>query len=146
MRRPKEIAIPAALLIAGVVLLTVHAVANKDAAGVGMALGTAGVRLVMGVVLGVIACLFTAALLGTSFGSLWGAVLKLAAIAVFPLAGAMLFPYVGWILLLFVDMGLILWLFDLTTLELAVLVVTLWVLQLLALFSAGLVVAGVLGV
>ena len=78
------------------------------------------IQLVLGVSIGIAACFATGYLLGTSFGYLGEACIKLAAIFTFPMAVAVLVPggiCVMVIVFPLLYFGLLLWLFDLQFLE-----------------------------
>jgi hypothetical protein len=81
--------------------------------------------LVIGVFLGIIACYVTASLLGTSFGYLGSAALKLAGIFTFPTAVSQLVPF-GWLLSLILFFGLLTWLFNLDWFEALIFTFVLW--------------------
>ena len=127
--RPKDVKIPLILLGIGVVIYVIVAAMIAESSGplmgtgesvgmgtllLGMFLGT-----VLQVVLGIIALFITAAIMGIDFGPLGLAILKLAAIMVFPDAVAAVFPIplLGWIISMGLYLWLLAWLFDLEPLD-----------------------------
>jgi hypothetical protein len=126
----KELNFPLALIgIALVILLGV----GVYTAGVAGAVITTFLLLLQALVsigLGIVSCFVVAAVLGTSFGALKSACVKLAAVALFPLAIGILIglisPIVGFWAVLVLYVGLLQSLFDLEIFELFALVFVLW--------------------
>lgn len=118
--KTREAKIALGLLVIGVLLLCARALFFAGAAGAMIMLVLLLIQLVLGVSIGIAACLATGYLLGTSFGYLGEACIKLAAIFTFPMAVAVLVPggiCVMVIVFPLLYFGLLLWLFDLQFLE-----------------------------
>ena len=76
---PMEVRIPGACLVVGLVLLLVYGFVKGGASGAGDILAAVAIELLLGVPLGVLACFIAAKVLGTDFGLLRTAIVKLAA-------------------------------------------------------------------
>ena len=118
----KERQAPYAMLIAGVAIVVgwglMHQRSVLDAVAL---LGWLAIAIILGVALMLLGCFVTAKLLGTSFGELRTALLKLAAIFVFPSAiGWLLPPWYSTLVATGLYFALLLWLFDLEVYEAAV--------------------------
>jgi hypothetical protein len=114
---------PYALLIAGVTIILGNTLIHHGPVDAIAAFGWLAIWMIIGVGAMAIACLITARLLGTSFGELGGAVLKLAAIFVLPTAvtvSGYLSPWWSTVISTALYFGLLLWLFDLEVYEAAV--------------------------
>ena len=128
----KDYKIPAVLLGVGVVLYLIYGMYRGGVAGLGAMAVALPVQLLIQVALGVVACLLTVKIIGAAFGYVGSAILKLAAVAVFPSAVSIYIPYVGWIVSLLLYWGLLEWLFELEVMETITLVVVLFVVNALA--------------
>lgn len=120
-RALKDRRAPYALLIAGVAIVLGNTLIHHGPIDAIAAFGWLAIAMIIGVGLMAVACLITAKLLGTSFGDLGAALLKLAAIFVLPTAVAGLLPP-WWSSLISTALyfALLLWLFDLEVYEAAV--------------------------
>ncbi len=140
-----EKAIPAVLLAAGLITFVIAGFVVGGLETAGGVVVYVLLRVFFVVALGIPACFLAARLLGTSFGLLHTAVLKLAAIAVLPPAVGMLIPFtgewVGWILYF----ALLEWLFELEFYEAVVFTLVLFAMQILALVLMARYVMGALG-
>jgi hypothetical protein len=125
-RNAKDYVIPSALLALGIVIYLLYAFIVGGAAGLQGMLVYLPVRLLVQVVLGVAACMITVKIMGSAFGYLGSAILKLAAIFVFPSAATFFIPHVGWLIALLLYWGLIEWLFELDAMETIVLAIVIW--------------------
>jgi hypothetical protein len=115
---PREYKIPIILLVIGLICLFVSAFVLEGAAeAVGSVLG-AFIILLVQIPLTILAMYILASLLGISYGNLFTAILKLAAISIFveglAFAGTLLgFPIMSRLILIMVMWALFSWLFDL---------------------------------
>ncbi|GEM_PF-1969476 len=141
----KEVKVPAALLIAGVVIVVAHGVWLAGPAGGVLMLAALLIGLLINLIVGVIGCLITVRLVGSSFGFFWNAILKLSAVIVFPFAVAISIPVLGWVLAFGLYLGLLRWLFDLQWFEVVVLVVVLMLVDFFARFATTALVASLAG-
>jgi hypothetical protein len=134
----KEIKIPLALIVIAVVLYGVHGAAMEEGGGVGYALQVLLVTAVIGVPLGIIACLIVAKVLSVGFGDARTAALKLAAIFLFPGAVALFLPAgLDWLIATALYLLLLLWLLELEGgVELALLVLVIALVRWVAMFAA----------
>lgn len=114
-----EFVAPLIILIVGLLMYGVAAMTMASARAAGVVMGLVFIEAVAEALIGIGVAYGLAALIGTSFGELRTAALKLAAILVFSGAVAWLVP-MGWVLALFVYFGLILWLFGLEVYEAAI--------------------------
>ena len=89
-RDPKDFQIPIVLIIVGFLIWAFVGYRMMGTAGPAIALAVIGVGAVIGTALMIAAAFLTAKLLGMSFGELGPAVLKLAAIYLFPAAVGLL--------------------------------------------------------
>jgi len=125
---------PIALLVLGILVFVAYGFWGAGIEGA-QAIGLlVGLHLAFGVALGLAGCFLTAHLMGASFGYLNTAIIKLAAVAVFPNAVSLVIPYVGWLVAALLYWGLLACLFDLDLTELLVLVVVLWILRFVGAF------------
>ena len=130
----KEYLIPAALIAAGICISAVYGLAVGGASGFLSVLIYTAVTAVFQVALGIVACLITARAMGVAFGYAGSAILKLAAIFIFPSAVAILIPsIIGKIVGLIIYWGLIEWLFELDALETIVFAIVIWLVNIGAL-------------
>jgi hypothetical protein len=114
---------PYALLIAGVAIILGNTLIHHGPLDAIAAFGWLAIWMIIGVGAMAVACLITARLLGTSFGELRAAVLKLAAIFLLPTAvtvSGFLPPWWSTLISTALYFGLLLWLFDLEVYEAAV--------------------------
>lgn len=129
----KEYKIPAALLLVGILIDIGHTVFTAGVKGVGPELLAMGIIVTVQVILGIIACFITARIMGANFGTLTPAMVKLAAVCVFPGAVALFIPsfipLVGMFLTPLLFWGLLEWLFELDVMESIVLVFVIWIVQ-----------------
>jgi hypothetical protein len=140
---PKETTIPAVLLGVGVAILVGYGIWTAGAAGAGVVLAVVAIRLVIGIPLGIVACLLTASLMQASFGTLRGAILKLAAVFIFPTAFALLMPgLLAWLAAVVLYYFLLAFLFELEAMEVIVLVFVLSGVNIVAAFLVARVAAG----
>jgi hypothetical protein len=123
---PKDYLIPGILMGVGILIFLTYAFIMGGTAGLAAMAVYLPIRLVMMVVLGVIACFITARIMGTGFGYLKSAIVKLAAIFIFPAAATFFIPWVGWLLALLLYWKLLEWLFELEALETVVLAIVIW--------------------
>jgi hypothetical protein len=116
---------------------------TAGAAGAGVVLAVVAIRLVIGIPLGIVACLLTASLMQASFGTLRGAILKLAAVFIFPTAFALLMPgLLAWLAAVVLYYFLLAFLFELEAMEVIVLVFVLSGVNIVAAFLVARVAAG----
>jgi hypothetical protein len=150
---PKETMIPTVLLVLGIAMYVAFGFWMGGAGGAGALLVMTLIGLVIGIPLGIIACFITAWLMGASFGTLKGAILKLAAVYTFP-SGVLLLAMTslsieGVLLGLLVGLvlfgGLLAWLFELDALEVIVVAIVLFVVRLGVSFAAELLFLGAEG-
>ncbi len=123
---PKDYLYPAMLLAAGVLAYLVHAFVKSGMGGVGGMLLYLPIQIIVQVIVGVVACLLTVRIMGTTFGYLTSAIVKLAAIFVFPTSVTAFIPYVGGLIALIIYWGLLEWLFELDPMETIVLSLVIW--------------------
>lgn len=128
----KEVKIPLILLVVGLVLYFGYGLAFAGPAGAAVLLMAAGIQLVFGIVVAIPACFLAASLLGTSYGSVGTATLKLAAIIIFPTAASLLIPIFGWLVALMLYWFLIGFLFDLEPMEVIYTALIIWGVRLVA--------------
>ena len=110
-----ELVVPLVLLVLGLIIFSIAAV-NRAGAWSPVVMGIILLAAAIETALGIGAAYLTAMVLGTSFGELRTAIVKLAAIIIFCGALASVIPF-GWIIVLFVYFGLLMWLFGLETFE-----------------------------
>lgn len=136
----KDYLIPLALIAAGFGISASYGLIHNGVAGLaGIAIYTS-VATVVRVGLGVIACLITARIMGAAFGYAGSALLKLAAIFLFPSAVELFLPSIaGWIVGLILYWGLIEWLFELDAMETIVFAVVIWLVNIAAIFLVAVV-------
>ena len=142
----KEIKIPLALIAVSVILYAIYGLTVDSAGGLSFALQVFLVTAVIGVPLGIIACLIVAKLLDAGYGDARTAALKLAAIFLFPGAVALFLPGgVDWLVATALYLVLLLWLLELEGgVELALLVLVIAIVRWVAMFAvAGLLTAAV---
>ncbi len=150
---PKETTIPAVLLVLGIAMYLAFGLWLGGAGVAAFILGETLVGLAIGIPLGILACFITAWLMGASFGTLKGAILKLAAVYTFPSAVLLLAAtslsiegvLLGLLFGLVLYCGLLAWLFELDPLEVIVLAIVLFVVRLGASFAAELLFFGAEG-
>lgn len=111
-----EFVAPLALLVAGLLLFGFGAFMQAGAGTAAQVMAIVFIVAAVQTVVGIGAAYLTAAMIGTSFGELRTAFVKLAGIIVFSSAIAFLIPF-GGIVSLFVYFGLLLWLFELEMYE-----------------------------
>jgi len=131
---PKDYRIPGALLGVGVLIYLAWGFLTGGSAGLVAMVIYLPVRLIVQVILGVIACFITARFMGTSFGYLKSALVKLAAIFVFPSAATFFIPWVGGIIAILLYWKLLEWLFELEALETIMLAIVIWFVNIGAFF------------
>ncbi len=107
------------------VILIGFGFSSEGLAGAAVVLLVLGVHLLISVVLGIVACFITAAVLKTSFGEVGTAAVKLAAIMSFPLPVAMVIPILGWLVALVLYFALLMILFDLELFDVIVFAIVL---------------------
>ena len=127
-RDPKDFQIPIALIIVGFLIWAFVGYRMMGTAGPAIALAVVGVGAVIGTALMIAAAFLTAKLLGMSFGELGPAVLKLAAIYLFPAAVGSLFPF-GVLIAMILWFALLLWLFEIEVFQAVVFVIVLFVVR-----------------
>ena len=133
----KEIKIPLALIAVSVVLYVVYGLTVGGGGGVGFALQVLLVTALIGVPLGVVACMIVAKLLSIGFGDARTAALKLAAIFLFPGAVALFLPGgIDWLIATGLYLVLLLWLLELESgVELVVMVLVIALVRWVAIFA-----------
>jgi len=141
MDDPKEVKIPAALLGISLLVFLGYGLLAGGAGGAVAVLIVLGAQLVVGICLGILACMVTARLMSTSFGPLNTAILKLAAVFAFPTAIAAVIPVIGGLVALALYWGLLTWLFDLEGMEVVVCTFVIWVVRFVALIIGAMMVA-----
>ena len=114
-QRAREIKIPAALLLAGIAGILAYAFVYGGKAGLTATLLGLTVQTVVGVAVLLLGCFIAAKVLEISFGQLHTAILKLAAIYVFPVAVGIWIPIaiIDWLVSLGIYFCLVTWLFEL---------------------------------
>jgi hypothetical protein len=133
----KEYVVPAVLLGIGVLVYLGYAVIVNGVDGILGMLIYLPIRIAVQVTLGVVACFITAKIMGTGFGDLKSAIIKLAAIFMFPGAVTFFIPYVGWLMALVLYWGMLEKLFELEAMETIVLAVVIWLVNLGAIIFLG---------
>jgi hypothetical protein len=136
--------VPLALLVIGLLLFGVVEFRSAGARSVLPIMGVIFVVALIEAALGIVAAYVTASLLGTGFGELRSAFVKLAGIIIFCGALGALIPF-GGIVVFFVYFGLLIWLFQLEVYEAVVFSVVLWVTRLVVRLAAAGMIAGALG-
>ena len=112
---------PYAMLAVGVLVILARPLIRSGPIDAVAAFGWLAITMIVGVGLMAVGCLITARLLGTVFGEVGPAFLKLAAIFLFPTAiGSLLPPWWSSLVATALFFGLLLWLFDLEVYEAAV--------------------------
>ena len=142
----KDVQIPLALIAVSAILYAVYGLTVDGAGGRGYMLQVLLATMIIGVPLGIIACLIVAKLLSIGFGDARTAALKLAAIFLFPGAVALFLPDgIDWLVALGLYLLMLLWLLELENgVELVALVIAIALVRLVALFViAGLLTAAV---
>lgn len=132
-----EVKVPAGLLVAGIVLFTVYVYWQSDAMTTAMAHVALGIVLTVQVALGLVACLITAKFLSVSFGNLGTAILKLAAIFLFPSTVALFIPSppLAWLISMGLYLSLLALLFELEGWEIIVCAAMIWLVSVAAKFA-----------
>ena len=133
-RDPKDLLVPIALLVVGLLLYWAGDLWRVNPPAAGRTMGIVAVAAVLETVLGILAAYVTSSISGISFGELGTAALKLAGILVFTGALAFLIPFGGFIAF-FVYLGLLVWLFELDMREAMLFAVVLWIMRLLVGFG-----------
>jgi hypothetical protein len=123
----KDYKIPAILLVIGILLYLLWAAFTGGAHAAAGMLIDIPVTLAFKLVIGTVACLLTSKIMGTAFGYVGSALLKLAAVFIFPGAVTLFIPWIGWLVALLLYWGLLEWLFELDALESIVFVIVIWV-------------------
>ena len=138
MKHVHEHLVPTLLLVVGLAIYVGHAFLTGDPDGTAAQLFVVGWQLVLNVVLGLIACAITGALMRTAFGRLRSAIFKLAAIFVFPAAVSLLIPSVpiAWLVSYALYFWLLTWLFDLEGWDVVVCAIVIWLVRIIA-FAIG---------
>ncbi len=96
---PKEVKIPLALLTIGIVVFFCYGFAKGGASGGVSVLVSTGGELLIAMAAAIVACFIAGSLMGFDLGLRHTAILKLAAIFLFPWAVALV-PVVGWLILI----------------------------------------------
>lgn len=111
--------VPLALIVLGFLLLFVVVWRMPARVSIGEVIVRVAVQTVAEVVLMLVGALITAKLIGASFGAMGPAILKLAAIAVFPgaLGAAIGIPGISWVISVALYFILLVYLFELDTKE-----------------------------
>jgi hypothetical protein len=125
---------PLVLLAVGFVVMLIQAGMAESAGGFVITIVFRLIGLVIGVAVGIGACFLVASMMGTSFGYLRSAIVKLAGVFAFTSA---LSGFVGgwglnWLITVPVYLGLLMWLFELYLYEAFVYALVLWVVQFMA--------------
>lgn len=138
----KDRKIPFALIGVGLVLYTVAGFVRFRAKGPAPVLAVVAVGCVVGVALMLAAAFITAKITGTSFGELGSAVLKLAAIYLFPSAVGLFVPgIVGGLVASVIAFVLLMWLFELELPYAIIFTIVTWVVNFVAALAVGVVIA-----
>jgi len=125
---------PAILLGVGIAIYMLYALIVGGPAGL-IAMGILlPIRIFFQVTLGVIACYITAKIMSTDFGLLLPAIVKLAAVFIFPSAVTFFIPWIGWLIALGLYWCLLQWLFELDGMETIVLSIVIFGVNLAAIF------------
>jgi hypothetical protein len=141
MELDKEATIPFAMLTIAAILCVAFGFYAAGPKGPNIALMLVGTHMVIGVVLGVIGCSITASIMGISFGYLYTAILKLAAIYALPTAISLFIPYyVGWIVAFVLYFAMLAWLFDLEGKEITICAGVIWLVHRIASMLAAIIV------
>lgn len=127
-----EVKAPVILLVVGAVISIVYGIVAVDDSSVGASVVGVLLNIALSVAFALPACFIVAKILGVSFGFLNTAVLKLAALSVFPAAIGMIIPGIGGWVALALYFGLLEWFFELDWWESVVFVIVLSVLRILA--------------
>ena len=123
---PREYKIPIALLAIGILIYLFFYLLITGSHGFTTLLISFPLQLVIQMVMGIIVCVVTAKIFGTSFGNHGSALLKLAAIFTFSGAVAVSIPFgMDWMVFLLVCTVLLKWLFQIDTVETIVFVILL---------------------
>jgi hypothetical protein len=141
MNEAKEVTIPTILLGIALAVFLGYGFYAAGVSGAGVVLIVVGIQVIIGVILGIIACVITARLMDISFGRLGTASLKLAAIFAFPAAVSLFIPFIGWLVALILYFILLTWLFDLEGREATVCAIVIWVVRMFAFYVGGLLLA-----
>jgi hypothetical protein len=128
-RDPRDFQIPIVLILVGFLIWAFVGYRMMGTAGPAIVLAVIGVGAVIGTAIMIAAAFLTAKLLGMSFGELGPAILKLAAIYLFPAAVGSLFPF-GVLLALVLWFALLLWMFEIEVFQAIVFVIVLFVVRL----------------
>lgn len=141
MGASRERQIPLILIGVGLVLSAIGAMRRLGPAGTPLALAVLIGAAVLGTGLMLVAAFVTASLINASFGELKSAILKLAAIYLFPSSLFAVFPlWVGFVLSGTLSFCLLLWLFDLEMREARIFTAVELVVELLVILAiAGLI-------
>lgn len=123
---PKDVQIPLTLIVVAFLLFGLAGYRAAGPTGPATAMAAVGVAAVVGTLLMLGAAFVTAQMLSISFGELGPAVLKLAAIYLFPAAAGTLLPF-GGLFALVIWFALLLWLFDLEVYQAVVFAIILFV-------------------
>ena len=127
-----EVKAPLILLVVGAVTSIVYGIVAVEDVSVGLSVAGVVLNTALSVAFAIPACIIVAKILGVSFGFLNTAVLKLAALSVFPAAIGMIIPGIGSWVALALYFGLLEWFFELEWWQSIVFVVVLSVLRGLA--------------
>jgi hypothetical protein len=122
----KDYKIPAALIAIGICIELTSALLLGGPHALTRILVTLPLTLLVQIAIGIAACLITSKIMGTAFGYAGSAILKLAAVFLFPAAVAAYIPVIGWIVSLLLYWGLLEWLFELDVIESLVFVFVIW--------------------
>ncbi len=114
---PKEVKIPLTLLMIGIAVFFCYGFIEGGASGAASVLASKGRELLLSLAAAIIACFIAGWLLNIDFGLLLTAILKLAAIFMFPWAVALV-PVVGWLISIVLYWALLEKFFDLDAREL----------------------------
>lgn len=131
-----EVKAPALLLGIGVIIQVIAGFVGGGGTGAAAVLLAVVIIIALRLALALPACYLTAKIMNTGFGYLSTAILKLAAIAVFPSAVSMLIPIpvINWLIAVAIYFGLIMWLFQVEFFEAFILTVVIWLMNVLAMF------------
>lgn len=142
-REAFELKVSTILVVTGVGIFMGSALLHAGAQGAMATLLVVNIIMAVNLVLGLIACMITAKLLSVSFGDLRTAIVKLAAIFIFPSAVAFLVPSVplAWITSMVLYLSLIALFFEVEGWEIVIFAVVVAIVRFVAALVVGIVAA-----
>lgn len=118
----------------GAILILIYYLNHLDGRSTVVAMGIVAAIMLVQVVLGIGVAFAVAMLIGSSFGELRSAGVKLAGILFF-CAGIDVWLPMGWLVVLFVYLGLLMWMFGLQVYEAVIFAIIFTVVRLIVLFA-----------